>query len=206
MVERGLAWAVVHVRGGGCLGPVWHEAGRGSAKPLGVEDLLAAAQLLLRGGWTGAGGLALVAESAGGWLAGALINNHPQLLRAVVLTVPSLDVLTSMAVDADGDAAELGDVRHDRSAYESVMRWDPYPNVGVKEPMPPMMVRTALFDERVGYWEAAKYVAKLRVAARSAAAGEQHSPLLLQVKPGEHLSYNTIPDNAKLAAFLDAAF
>jgi len=128
LLAQGVVCAVAHVRGGGLLGPAWHEAGRGAHKTAGVQDTLACARHLIDAGITHPRRLCLTATSAGGWVAGAALNTGHPLFRAAVLTVPSLDVAATMTDDADS-FHELGDPVADPAVLSAVRAWSPADNL-----------------------------------------------------------------------------
>jgi oligopeptidase B len=164
LLDRGFAWAIAHVRGGGELGRRWYEDGKLAQKRNTFTDFIACAELLVAEGWTSPAGLVARGRSAGGLLMGAIANIRPDLFAAVVAEVPFVDTVTTMldetipltAIEWD----EWGDPRQ-REFYEVMKAYSPYDNVEAK-PYPRMLVTAALNDPRVAYWEPAKWVAKLR--------------------------------------------
>ncbi len=164
LLDRGFAWAIAHVRGGGELGRRWYEAGKLAHKRNTFTDFIACAELLVGDGWTSPAGLVARGRSAGGLLMGAIVNMRPDLFAAVVAEVPFVDTVTTMldetipltAIEWD----EWGDPRR-REFYEVMKAYSPYDNVEAKS-YPRMLVTAALNDPRVAYWEPAKWVAKLR--------------------------------------------
>ncbi|EFJ51398.1 hypothetical protein VOLCADRAFT_116405, partial [Volvox carteri f. nagariensis] len=212
LLRRGVAVAVAHVRGGGLLGPAWYDAGRGAAnKANSYLDLLAAARHLVATGVTTPGLMCLAAESAGGWAAGAALNEMgTRLFRAAVLTVPTLDVMTSLLEDPTYGPYELGDPRADPALYRAVLRWSPYDGLGAVSGVqyPALLLRVGLFDTNVPYWDPAKYMARLRSLARRD-GGVGVSLRLMQVslgqgpvKPGGHETYDNVADDAAFCAFV----
>ncbi|MHB8221054.1 MAG: S9 family peptidase [Acidimicrobiales bacterium] len=166
LLDRGCAYAIAHVRGGGELGRHWYEDGRLSAKEHTFSDFAAAARHLVGVGLAGAGRLAARGASAGGLLMGAVVNQAPELFCAVVAEVPFVDCLTTM-LDATlpltiGEWEEWGNPAEDPDAYRWIRAYSPYDNVRGGTAHPPLLVTAGLHDPRVGYWEPAKWVAKLR--------------------------------------------
>jgi oligopeptidase B len=167
LVDRGMVVAVAHVRGGGELGKIWHEQGRMMLKRNTFADFIAAAEFLIAEGWTRPGRLAISGGSAGGLLIGAVVNLRPDLFRAAVAQVPFVDVMNTM-LDAAlpltvGEYLEWGNPNA-KDAYLYIKSYSPYDNLAAR-PYPAMLVKTSLADSQVMYWEAAKYVAKLRALA-----------------------------------------
>jgi oligopeptidase B len=174
LLDRGVAFAIAHVRGGGELGRPWYEAGCLEHKVTSFLDFVDVAHALVERGFTDAGHLVAMGGSAGGLLMGASMNLDPGAFRAVVAEVPFVDVLSTM-LDASlpltvGEWEEWGDPVHDPDAYHRLKSWSPYDNVtsmetdGTPRTYPELLVLASLNDTRVQYWEPAKWVAKLRAA------------------------------------------
>jgi oligopeptidase B len=164
LLDRGVIYAVAHIRGGGELGKPWHDAGRLRHKRNTFTDFIAAAQHLIAGRYTASQNLIVEGGSAGGLLMGAVANMRPDLFRMVINHVPFIDVLNTM-LDASlpltvGEYEEWGDPRIAED-YFYMKSYCPYTNLAVKA-YPTMLVKTGLNDSQVMYWEPAKYVAKLR--------------------------------------------
>jgi oligopeptidase B len=164
LLDRGVIYAVAHIRGGGELGKPWHDAGRMKQKQNTFTDFIAAAESLIAQRYTSPEKLAIQGGSAGGLLMGAVINLRPDLFRAVLSQVPFVDVLNTM-LDASlpltvGEYEEWGNPRI-ADDYFRMKRYCPYTNLERKA-YPAMLLKTALNDSQVMYWEPAKYVAKLR--------------------------------------------
>jgi oligopeptidase B len=175
LLDRGVSFAIAHVRGGGELGKAWHDQGRLFAKKNTFTDFVACAEWLIREGYTGADRLVIEGGSAGGLLMGAVANDRPDLFRAILMRVPFLDVLNTM-LDPSlpltiGEYEEWGNPQKpDEYAY--IRSYCPYTNLAART-YPAMLVKTSFHDSQVMYWEPAKYVAKLRTLL----TGER--PLLL---------------------------
>jgi oligopeptidase B len=174
LLDRGVIFAIAHVRGGGELGRAWYEAGRLEHKQTTFLDFVDVARDLVARGFTDEAHLAAMGGSAGGLLMGAATNLAPRTFRTVVAEVPFVDVLTTM-LDPTlpltvGEWEEWGDPLHDPEAYRRLKSWSPYDNVVAEEPdgsprtYPDLLVLGSLNDTRVSYWEPAKWVAKLRAA------------------------------------------
>jgi oligopeptidase B len=164
LLDRGVIFAVAHIRGGGELGKPWHDAGRLRQKRNTFTDFIASAEHLIAGRYTAPQNLVMEGGSAGGLLMGAVANMRPELFRMVISHVPFVDVLNTM-LDASlpltvGEYEEWGDPRVPED-YFYMKSYCPYTNLAAK-PYPAMLVKTGLNDSQVMYWEPAKYMAKLR--------------------------------------------
>ena len=172
LLDRGMVFAVAHVRGGGEMGRAWYEDGRMEHKANTFSDFIACARHLVAQGIARPDALAGRGGSAGGLLIGAVANAAPDLFAALVAQVPFVDVLTTM-LDADlpltvGEWEEWGNPLADETAYERMLSYSPYDNVSGRNPdgsvrtYPRLLVTAGLNDPRVSYWEPAKWVAKIR--------------------------------------------
>jgi len=164
LLDRGMVFAIAHVRGGGDLGKPWHEAGRLLTKQKTFTDFIACAECLIEGKYTSAGSMAIEGRSAGGLLVGAVTNMRPDLFAVVLAGVPFVDVLNTM-LDATlpltiGEYEEWGNPE-EKPYYDYIRTYSPYDNVEAK-PYPAMLITAGLNDPRVSYWEPAKWAAKLR--------------------------------------------
>jgi oligopeptidase B len=164
LLDRGVVYAIAHVRGGGELGKPWHDAGRMHQKTNTFTDFIACAEFLIEKWYSTAEQLVIEGGSAGGLLMGAVTNLRPELFHVVVSHVPFVDVLNTM-LDPSlpltvGEYEEWGNPQIAED-YFYMMQYCPYTNVERKA-YPRMLVKTAWNDSQVMYWEAAKYVAKLR--------------------------------------------
>ncbi|HZP28665.1 MAG TPA: S9 family peptidase [Acidimicrobiia bacterium] len=165
LLERGCAYAIAHVRGGGELGRRWYEDGKFAHKPNTFTDFVACAEHLVAIGYASPARLAARGGSAGGLLMGAVANLRPDLFRAIVAEVPFVDCLTTI-LDASlpltvTEWEEWGNPASDPVIYATMKAYSPYDNVGAHD-YPAMLVTGGLNDPRVQYWEPAKWVAKLR--------------------------------------------
>ena len=164
LLDRGMVYATAHIRGGGELGKPWHDAGRMHHKMNTFTDFIACAEHMIASRYTSEGRLAIEGGSAGGLLMGAVTNMRPDLFRVVVSHVPFVDVLNTM-LDPTlpltvGEYEEWGNPQLEED-YFYMRQYCPYTNVERKV-YPRMLVKTARNDSQVMFWEAAKYVAKLR--------------------------------------------
>jgi oligopeptidase B len=180
LLDRGISYAIAHIRGGGELGKPWHDAGRMHNKLDTFTDFIASAEYLIAGRYTSAGRLIIQGGSAGGLLMGAVTNMRPDLFHAVISQVPFVDVLNTM-LDASlpltvGEYEEWGNPQIAED-YFYMKSYCPYTNLARKA-YPAMLVKTGLNDSQVMYWEPAKYVAKLRTLKTD------YNPLLLKINMG----------------------
>jgi len=164
LLDRGMVFAIAHVRGGGDLGRTWYDDGKLLRKKNTFTDFIACAESLVRRRFTSPSQLVIQGGSAGGLLMGAVTNMRPDLFKAVVAQVPFVDVMNTM-LDATlpltvGEYLEWGNPNEARY-YKYMRSYSPYDNIR-KKPYPAILAETSLNDSQVGYWEAAKYVAKLR--------------------------------------------
>ena len=167
LLDRGVGFAIAHVRGGGEGGKRWHDAGRLKQKPNTFGDFLAVADHLVANHYTTHERLVIEGGSAGGLLIGAVLNRRPDLATAAVLRVPFVDVINTMLDESlpltIGEFEEWGNPK-ERDYYELMKTYCPYINLGPR-PYPRILVKTSLNDSQVMYWEPAKYVAKMRDVA-----------------------------------------
>lgn len=202
LVDRGVSFAIAHVRGGRELGRAWYEAGRLEAKANSFEDLYAVATGLVAEGIAERGRICLQGGSAGGLLVGATLElaarRDPGLLAGVVADVPFVDVLNTMS-DASlpltpGEWSEWGDPITDPEARRRLASWSPYDTVGARD-YPPLYVTAGVSDPRVTWWEPAKWVARIRERRTNEA------PLLLRT----NMSSGHFGDTGRYASLEDAA-
>jgi oligopeptidase B len=164
LLDRGVIFAIAHIRGGGELGKPWHDAGRLQKKQNTFTDFIASAEHLIATRHTNSKKLIIEGGSAGGLLMGVVTNMRPDLFHAVISHVPFVDVLNTM-LDATlpltvGEYEEWGNPQIAKD-YFYMKAYCPYTNLE-RKPYPAMLVKTGLNDSQVMYWEPAKYVAKLR--------------------------------------------
>jgi oligopeptidase B len=164
LLDRGVSYAIAHVRGGGELGKRWHDDGRMMAKRNTFVDFVAVAEFLVAQRCTAPDRLVIEGGSAGGLLVGAVVNLRPELFRAAVLRVPFVDVVNTMLDESlpltVGEFEEWGNPKVPEH-YDCMKRYCPYTNLAPGR-YPAMLIKTSLYDSQVMYWEPAKYVAKLR--------------------------------------------
>ena len=164
LLDRGFAFAIAHIRGGGEMGKPWHDAGRMMHKKNTFTDFIAAAESLIAQRYTSPQHLAIQGGSAGGLLMGAVVNLRPEQFRSVISKVPFVDVINTM-LDASlpltiAEYEEWGNPNKEEE-YAYIRSYSPYDNLE-KKAYPAMLVKTSFNDSQVMYHEPAKYVARLR--------------------------------------------
>ncbi|MCP3730514.1 S9 family peptidase [Sphingomonas sp. MG17] len=164
-LDRGVAFAIAHIRGGDDLGQQWYLDGKLEKRANTFNDFVDVAKGLIERGFTHKGGIAIAGRSAGGELMGAVVNSDPDLWGVVVADVPFVDVLNTMLDDTlpltPGEWPEWGNPIEDKAAFELIRGYSPYDNVSAQA-YPPLFISGGLNDPRVTYWEPAKWGAKLR--------------------------------------------
>lgn len=172
LLDRGVVYAVAHVRGGGELGRHWYDDGKMLAKKNTFTDFVAAAEHLHDSGWVARDRLAAEGGSAGGLLVGAATNLAPDRFAAVLAAVPFVDTLTTILRPdlplTVGEWEEWGNPLHDPEVYAYMRGYSPYENIAPVE-YPAILATTSLHDTRVYFTEPAKWTARLRAVT-------QHSP------------------------------
>lgn len=165
LLERGVSFAIAHVRGGGEMGRRWYEDGKFLKKKNTFTDLIACAEHLIAEGFTSPRQLCISGRSAGGLTMGAVTNMRPDLFQGVIMGVPFVDVLTTMMDPSipltEIEWEEWGNPLVSREYYDYMKSYSPVDNVA-RQAYPNILVTAGLHDPRVGYWEPAKLVAKLR--------------------------------------------
>jgi oligopeptidase B len=203
MVDRGVVYAIAHIRGGGEMGKVWHDQGRMMQKKNTFTDFIACAEYLVAQGYGSKDRLAIEGASAGGLLIGAVLNMRPDLFHAAIVGVPFVDVINTM-LDASipltaPEFEEWGNPK-EKKAFDYMLSYSPYDNIAAKA-YPNMLVRTSFNDSQVMYWEPTKYVAKMR------ALRTDHNILILKanLSPAGHGGVSGRYDRLRQEAF-DYAF
>lgn len=167
LLDRGVAYGIAHVRGGGDLGGAWHDAGRGPARGKPVDDFIACGTALVAQGIVPQGKIVSMGRSAGGWLVGAALNRAPDLWAGVMADVPYVDVLSTLLDPnrplAAAETSEVGDILNDPAAFARVLRLCAYQNVPERR-LPPVYLTASLADVRIPWSGVLKYVARLRAA------------------------------------------
>ncbi len=165
LLDRGMGFAIAHVRGGGELGRRWYEDGKLLRKRNTFTDFVACARHLAEAGWTAPDRLVAEGGSAGGLLMGAVANLAPEAFAGILAEVPFVDALTTILDPSLPltvvEWEEWGDPLHDAGVYEYMRSYTPYENVRPTR-YPRVLAETSLHDTRVLYVEPAKWVARLR--------------------------------------------
>ncbi|MFG0257508.1 MAG: S9 family peptidase [Phycisphaerales bacterium JB043] len=164
LLDRGFVYAVAHIRGGSEMGRTWYLDGKYFNKKNTFTDFIDSAKHLVDRGYTNPDKLAIYGGSAGGLLMGAVVNMEPDLFGACIAAVPFVDVITTMLDETIPltviEWEEWGNPNQE-DYYDYMKSYAPYENVEAKD-YPAMLVTAGLNDPRVGYWEPAKWVAKMR--------------------------------------------
>jgi oligopeptidase B len=177
MLDRGVIYAIAHVRGGQEMGRFWYDQGHLLNKKNTFTDFIDVTRYLVGQKYAAAGRVAAMGRSAGGLLTGAVANMSPGDYKAIVSQVPFVDVVTTM-LDASiplttFEYDEWGNPA-DKKYYDYMLSYSPYDNVMAKA-YPAMYVGTGLWDSQVQYYEPTKYVARLR------ALKTDNNPLIFRV-------------------------
>ena len=177
MVDRGVVYAVGHIRGGGEMGKAWHDAGKMMNKKTTFTDFITCAEDLVKRGYGSKDKLVIEGRSAGGLLMGAVLNMRPDLFHAALVGVPFVDVMNTMLDESlpltVGEFEEWGNPK-EKPAFDYMLTYSPYDNIEAKA-YPNMLVKTSFNDSQVMYWEPSKYVAKMR------ATRTDHNTLIFKV-------------------------
>jgi oligopeptidase B len=203
LLDRGVVYAIAHIRGGGELGEPWRDAGRMMTKMNTFTDFIASAEYLIGEKYTSKDKLVIQGLSAGGLLMGAVTNLRPDLFKAVIAQVPFVDVMNDM-LDASlplttSEYIEWGNPNK-KPEFDYMLQYSPYENIKAQA-YPSMLVKTSLSDSQVMYWEGAKFTARLR------ALKTDQNPLLLKVNfdaghGGASGRYDALRETALNWAFL----
>lgn len=203
LIDRGVLFAIAHVRGGEEMGRNWYADGRHHNKLNSFHDFIDVTDFLVKSGRVDEQRIIAQGSSAGGLLVGAVANMAPDRFNAIIAHVPFVDVVTSM-LDANLPltAQEYGEwgnpsVKED---YDYMLRYSPYDNVRAQA-YPAIMVTAGLFDTQVPYWEPAKWVAKLR------SLNESSEPITLMTNlhaghVGSSGRYRRLKEHALTNAFI----
>ena len=164
ILDRGMVFAMAHIRGGGEMGRQWYDDGKLLTKMNTFQDFITCAEHLIATGWTLADRLAIAGGSAGGLLMGAVLNLRPDLFRVAEAHVPFVDVMNTML----DPSIPLTVIEYDEwgnpteeAFFRYMASYSPYDNVDAR-PFPDLLITAGLNDPRVHYWEPAKWCAKIR--------------------------------------------
>ena len=203
LLDRGVVYAIAHVRGGGEMGKLWYENGKLARKMNTFTDLVDATRHLTDAGYGDPLRVAVRGGSAGGLTVGAAINLEPERFRAAVAEVPFVDVVNTM-IDETLPLTIVEWEEWGNPSVEEAYRWirpyTPYENITAGD-YPALLITAGLNDPRVQYWEPAKWTAKLRTLP----IGDR--PLLLKTEMGAgHFArsgrYDVWKDEAFVLAFI----
>jgi oligopeptidase B len=203
LLDRGIIFAMTHVRGGGELGRDWYDDGRLANKQNTFTDFAVCVRHLVDSGFSRADQIVARGGSAGGLLMGVIANQEPDLFAGIVAEVPFVDNVNTMLDPSIPltvtEYDEWGDPNN-FDAFKWMCAYSPYENV-IPQSYPPMLITAGLNDPRVQYWEPAKWIAKLRTANTSA------NILLLKTEMGAGHGgpsgrYNAWRDEAFVFAFI----
>lgn len=164
LLDRGMVYALAHIRGGQELGRKWYDDGKLFNKINTFTDFIDVTDHLVREGYAAKDRVAAYGGSAGGLLMGAIANMAPDKYRVILSQVPFVDVVTTMLDPSipltTNEYDEWGNPEQ-KPSYDYMLSYSPYDNLAAQA-YPAMFVGTGLWDSQVQYWEPAKYVARLR--------------------------------------------
>lgn len=183
LVDRGWVYAIAHVRGGSAMGWSWYLQARKLHKKVTFTDFISCTEALIHRGYGSKGRVVMYGFSAGGLLAGAVLNMRPDLFSGVIAEAPFVDMLNTMS-DPTHPLVPLtypdwGNPLASMDVYDYMASYSPYDNVK-PQAYPAVLATTSVADDRVGFWEPAKWIAKLRANDTS------HSPKMLRLEMGGH--------------------
>jgi oligopeptidase B len=169
LLNRGMIFAIAHIRGGGEFGRKWYEDGKMFNKMNTFTDFIDCGDFLVKKGYTKHNMMAMNGGSAGGLLMGAVLNMRPDLVKACIADVPFVDVINTMLDESlpltIGEFIEWGNPKI-KEQYDYMAQYSPYDNVKA-QPYPDLLITTSLNDSQVLYHEPAKWCAKLRALKTS---------------------------------------
>ncbi len=164
LLDRGMVYAIAHIRGGQEMGRTWYDDGKLKNKINTFTDFIDVTDHLVAEGWAAKDRVAAYGGSAGGLLMGAISNMAPEKYRLILSQVPFVDVVTTMLDRSipltTNEYDEWGNPER-KADYDYMVTYSPYDNLEAKA-YPAMFIGTGLWDSQVQYWEPAKYVARLR--------------------------------------------
>ena len=198
LLDRGMVYAIAHIRGEEIYGRSWYEDGKFLNKKNTFTDFISCAKHLIAKNYTQPEKLSTEGRSAGGLLMGAVLNMAPELFHAALAGVPFVDVVNTMLDESipltTGEFEEWGNPK-DEEYYHYMLSYSPYDNV-CEQDYPAILVTAGLNDPRVQYWEPAKWVAKLR------ANKTDNNPLYLHM----HMGAGHFASSGRYAYLKDLAF
>lgn len=197
-LESGGMVAIAHVRGGGELGPLWHEAGKGPNKRVSFSDMIRVARWIVDEGHTRADRLCLWGGSAGGLLVLGAAVLAPDICAAVIAENPVADLAKFTAFKDDGAywTVEFGDTANDPAALARAAEWSPLHNLKPSQEYPATLILVGGNDERVSPIHGRKMTAALQ------ATGSRRPHLLLEKAGAGHAGHVTVSEAAHTRAEL----
>lgn len=207
MLDRGVVFALAHIRGGGEMGRAWYDDGKLLNKMNTFTDFVACADELENGGWADGKRIAASGGSAGGLLVGAATNLAPQRFRVVAAAVAFVDALNTILKPelplTVGEWEEWGNPIESKEVYEYMKSYTPYENIAAVD-YPAILATTSLNDTRVFFTEPAKWIAELQATTT---ANPQTHPILLKTEMvaghgGKSGRYNAWEEYAWETAFI----
>lgn len=164
LVDRGMIYAIAHIRGGSELGEKWRQDGRMFKKLNTFYDFIDSAKWLQANKYTSADRTVIQGGSAGGLLMGGVVNMSPDTFHAAIAQVPFVDIMNTMLDETlpltTEEWIEWGNP-NEKEAWDYMIKYSPYDNVKAQN-YPNMLIEVSLYDSQVPYWEGAKFAAKLR--------------------------------------------
>ena len=165
LLDRGMVYAIAHIRGGQEMGRAWYEDGKLLHKKNTFTDFIDVTRWLVAEKYAAKDRVAAMGGSAGGLLMGAVANMAPEDYRVILSQVPFVDVVTTMLDPSipltTNEYDEWGNPEASAESYAYMLSYSPYDNLKAQA-YPAMFVGTGLWDSQVQYWDPAKYVARLR--------------------------------------------
>ena len=164
LIDRGMIYAIAHIRGGSELGEKWRQDGRMFKKLNTFYDFIDSAKWLIGQKYTSSDRLVIQGGSAGGMLMGGVVNMSPETFKAAIVQVPFVDVMNTMLDETlpltTEEWVEWGNP-NEKEAWDYMIKYSPYDNVKAQN-YPNMLIQVSLYDSQVPYWEGAKFAAKVR--------------------------------------------
>ena len=203
LLDRGMVYAIAHIRGGQEMGRAWYDDGHLLNKRNTFTDFIDVTRGLVAQGYAAKGRVAALGGSAGGLLMGAVANMAPQDYRVIIAQVPFVDVVTTMLDESipltTNEFDEWGNPKQ-KPFYDYMLSYSPYDNVAARA-YPAMFVGTGLWDSQVQYYEPTKWVQKLRKLKTDA------EPVVLRVNMeaghgGKSGRFQRYHDTAEYDAFM----
>ncbi len=203
LMDRGMVYALAHIRGGQEMGRAWYDDGHLMKKKDTFTDFIDVTRGLVAQGYAAKDRVAAMGGSAGGLLMGAVANMAPADYRVIIAQVPFVDVVTTMLDESipltTNEFDEWGNPKQ-KAFYDYMLSYSPYDNVAAHG-YPAMFVSTGLWDSQVQYYEPAKWVSKLRATKTDA------NPLVFRINMeaghgGKSGRFRKFRDAAEYDAFM----